>query len=391
MKNTIGSKFDRIVEVKVTGKNIHNYIKRVIMKNHINVIKLTYLDYHNVLLILKYDDYLELIKYKSIYDIKITKRYGSLKFKDFLKKNYILMIFICIGISIIILLSNFIFSIDVIHSSSKIRNLVMDELDRYGIRKYNFKKNYKQLEEIENKIIENNKDRLEWIEITVSGTKYTVRVEERKLNSESEVYQYQSIITKKNCVLYEVDATAGEKVKKPNEYVRSGDVVISGYITKPDGSSTMTMAKGRVLGEVWYMVEVDFPYTYYEEKLTGRKKKVYVINFLNKKINLFQFKKYHTFNTKKKVIFNNNLINISFDKELQYEAEIISNIYTYDEAIEHAIEIGKNKLISDNKDIMKIKDTDIISSIDKGSSVHVKIFVKAIEDVGEIQKIDIDS
>jgi similar to stage IV sporulation protein len=391
MKNTIWRKFERIVEVKVTGKNINSYIKRFIIKRHINIFKITYLDYHNVLLILRYEDYLKLVKYKSIYDIRIVKRYGSLRFRDFLIKNYILFISVFLGISLIIFLSNLIFSIDVIQTSSGIRNLVLDELDKYGIKKYRFKKTYKQLEEIENKIIENNKDKLEWIEITSMGTKYIVRVEERILNSDDEVYQYQNIISKKNCVLYEVTASSGEKLKKANEYVKNGDVVISGYITKTDGSSFMTMAKGRVLGEVWYMINIDYPYTYYEEKFTGKKKKVYVINFLNKKINLFQFKKYHTFNTKKKVILNNNLINISFVREVQYDVEVISDIYTYDEAIEKAIEIGKNKLISDNNDIIKIKDVDIISSVDKGNSVSVKIFVKVIEDVSEIEKINIDS
>ncbi len=393
MKNTFWRKFERIVEVKVTGKNINSYIKRFIIKRHINIFKITYLDYHSVLLILRYDDYLKLVKYKSIYDIRIVKRYGSLRFRDFLIRNYILFISVFLGISLIIFLSNLIFSIDVIQTSSGIRNLVLDELEKYGIKKYRFKKTYKQLEEIENKIIENNKDKLEWIEITSMGTKYIVSVEERILNSDEEVFQYQNIISKKNCVLYEVTASSGEKLKKANEYVKSGDVVISGYITKTDGSSFMTMAKGRVLGEVWYMINIDYPYTYYEEKFTGKKKKVYVINFLNKKINLFQFKKYHTFNIKKKVILNNNLINISFVREVQYEVEVISDIYTYDEAIEKAIEIGKNKLISDNNNnnIIKIKDVDIISSVDKGNSVSVKIFVKVIEDVSEIEKINIDS
>lgn len=391
MKNNIKWKFDRIIEIKISGKNVNRYIKRNVIKNHINILKLTYLNDQEAFIILKYDDYLKLCEYKSIYDIKVVNRFGRLKFGDKIRENYILILFLIMGIALITFLSSFIFSIDVIHSSSSIRNLIVEELSNHGIKKYGMKKSYEELEKIEEEILEDNKDKLEWIEIESSGTKYIVRVEMRKLNSEKDEFTYQSIVTTKNCILYEVDAIRGEKVHKPNEYVKKGDTIISGYITLPDGSNSMTMASGRVLGEVWYTIEVEYPYTYYEEKLTGKSKTVYVVNFLGHKLSLFQFHKYHSFNKKTKRLFQNNWIDFSFSKEIQYEAEIISNIYTYDEAIDKAIEVGESKLMEDNDKIEYIKDEDMISSDDTGRGVYIKLFVKAIEDVGEIIKIEENS
>ena len=150
----------------------------------------------------------------------------------------------------------------------------------------------------------------------------------------------------------------------------------------------MTMAKGKVLGEVWYTIEIEYPYTYYEERLTGKSKKFYVIDFLGYKFPILQFNKYRSFNKKSKVIFKNNILNISLSKETQYEVEVISNIYTYDEALAKAISIGEEKLMEDNNKIEKISDIDILESKDTGSSIYVKLFVKAIEDVGEVLKID---
>lgn len=391
MKNNIKWKFDRIIEIKISGKNVNRYIKRNVIKNHINILKLTYLNDNQAFIILKYNDYLKLCEYKSIYDIRVVNRYGRLKFGDRIRKNYILILFLIMGIALITFLSSFIFSIDVIHSSSSIRNLIVEELSNHGIKKYGIKKSYEELEKIEEEILEDNKDKLEWIEIEPSGTKYIVRVEMRKLNSEKEEFTYQSIVTTKNCILYEVEAIKGEKVHKPNEYVKKGDTIISGYVTLPDGSSSMTMASGKVLGEVWYTIEVEYPYTYYEEKLTGKSKNVYVVNFLGHKLSLFQFNKYHSFNKKTKILFQNNWIDFSFSKEIQYEAEIISNIYTYDEAIDKAIEVGESKLMEDNDKIEYIKDEDMISSEDTGSGAYIKLFVKAIEDVGEVIKIEENS
>ena len=387
MKNNILWKLDSIVEVKISGKNIHSYIKRMIIKNKINVLKLTYLSYREVLLILRYEDYLKLCEYSSIYDITIVKRYGRLRFFEFLKKNSFLFLFFALGIVFLIFLSHFIFSIEVIHSSSEIRNLIYDELEEHGISKFHLKKGYYELEEIEEDILEDNKDKLEWIEIISSGMKYIVRVEERKLNEEEEEFQYQSIVAVKNCVLYEIDAIRGEKVKQVNDYVEKGETIISGFITLADGSSSMTMASGTVLGEVWYTIEVEFPYTYYEERLTGNSRRVYVINFLGHKFSLFQFGEYRSFNRKSKVLFQNNMLDISFSSETQYEAEIISQIYTYDEALEQAISIGEEKLMKDNDRIVEIRDEDILKSEDTGSGVYVKLFVKAIEDVGAVEKI----
>lgn len=387
MKNNIIWKLNKIIEIKVSGKNVHNYIKRVIIKNKINILKLTYLNYKEVLIILKYEDYLKLSKYKSIYNIEVIKKYGRLKLIEKIKKNSILITFLILGIILIIFLSKFIFSIEVIHSSTEIRNLLYKELENYGIKKYTFKKKYTTLEKIENKILKNNKDKLEWIEIIESGTKYIIKVEERKLNNTKEEYQYQSIIASKNCILYEIDAIKGEKVKQVNEYAEKGDTVISGYITLPNGTTNITMAKGRILGEVWYTIEIEYPYTYYEEKLTGKSKKFYVFNFFNVKIPLFQFNKYRSFNKQNKIIFKNNILDISFSKEIQYELEIISNIYTHDEAINKAITLGLNKLKEDNNKILEIKDEDILNTTDTKNGVYVKLFVKAIEDVSEIKQI----
>jgi len=391
MKNNILLKLDRIIEIRISGKNVYSYIKRVIIKNKINIFKLTYLNYKEVLVTLKYEDYLKLCEYKSVYDIEIVNKYGTLSFVDKLKKNSILIFFLILGIILISFLSKFILDIDVIHSSVEVRNLLFNELEEYDISKYKLKKGYYELEKIEDKILEDNKDRLEWIEIIESGTKYIVRVEERKLNLEEKRFQYQSIVSSKNCVLYEVDAVSGEKVKRANDYVKKGDTVISGYITLPNGSTNMTMAKGKVLGEVWYTIEVDYPYTYYEERLTGKSKKFFVINFLGYKIPIFQFNKYRSFNKKSRIIFENNITDISFSRETQYEVEVISNIYTYDEALNMAIGIGKDKLINDNNKIEKIGSVDILEERDTGSGVYVKLFVKAIEDVSQIVKIDLDN
>ena len=386
MKNRYLEKFDSIIKIKIEGKNINNYIKRLI-KRKLNIIKLIPISYKEVHLIVKYQDYKKITKYKSTYKISIINTYGTLKMKKTLKKNTILISSLLIGFIIITILSNMIFSIDIIHQDKQIRTLVKKELEINGIKKYQFKKKYQDLEEIENKILKNNKDKLEWIEIIESGTKYIVRIEERKVNTKDEVYRYQSIISKKEAILTQIKAIQGEKVKNINDYVKKGDTIISGYITLPDNTTKLTMAKGEVYGEVWYEVTVNYPFIYQEEKLTGRSKTVYVLNFINKRFSILDFDKYKSFNTKDKVLLSNPIININLTKEKQYELIVKDEVYPEDIALTKAKDYIKQKLMKDNPDIKEIKNITILSQETTDSTLNLKLFISAIEDIGELIEI----
>lgn len=386
MRNRYIEKFDSIIKIKIEGKNINNYIRRLI-KRKINIIRLIPISYKEVHLIIKYQEYEKLTKYKSTYKISIIDSYGTIKIKKNIKKNTILLLATLIGLLLIITLSNVIFSIDIIHQDKEIRNLIKKELETNGIKKYQFKKNYKNLEKIEDKILEKNKDKLEWIEIIESGTKYIVRIEERKVNTKDEVYKYQSIISKKDAIITKIKATQGEKVKNVNDYVKKGDTVISGYITLPNNTTQITMAKGEVYGEVWYQVTVEYPFIYQEEKLTGRSKTIYVLNFINKRFSILDFDKYKSFNTKDKILLSSPIVNINLVKEKQYELIVKDEVYPEDIAIKKAEDYIRQKLKKDNPNIKKIKNITILSSETTDSTINLKLFISAIENIGDLIEI----
>lgn len=386
MRNRYLEQFDSIVKIKIEGSNIHNYLRRI-SKMKINIIRIIPVSYREVYLVLKQSEYQKLLKFKSIYQVSIIEYYGKLKIQKSFRKNSILLMFLMMGMLLIIFLSHVIFSVEVIHQDKEIRQLMERELAKYDIKKYTLKKSYEELESIEDQILNDNKDRLEWIEIIEYGTKYTVRVEERKLNEQEKNFQYQSIVSKKNAVLVEIDAIRGEKVKNLNEYVKEGDTIISGYITLPNNTKVKTMAEGTVYGEVWYQVNIDYPFVYQESNLTGRSKTVYVFHFLNRRISLFDFEKYKSFQTKDKVLVSSNLLPICFIKEKQYEMIVKDEVYTEDIVKVKAIDYIKDKMMKDNSYIVKIEEVKIMSSESDEDSIQFQLFVRAIEDIGVVVPI----
>ncbi len=388
MKNTFFNKFNSIIKIKIEGRNINNFIKRII-KNNINIIKYIPISYKEAILIIRYEDYLKIKKIKTIYEITVISKYGRLKIKEKLKQNKYLLFFLIMGIILLYTLSNIIFNIEVIHSSSEVKNLVYKELKENGIKKYIFKKSYEEIEKIEEKILEDNKDKIEWIEITETGTSYIIRVEERKIKEDNDDNVSYDIVSSKNAIIYSIEATSGEKVKKTNDYVTKGDVIISGSITKPDGNKIIGTAKGEVYGEVWYVVEVDYPFIYKEETQTGKVKEVYVINFLGHRISLFDFNKFKTYSVNSKILLNNNFLPINLVKEKQYELNVIDEYYTEEEVIDNAIELAKDKLLT-NKTIKEIKDITILEENNYSSKISLKLFISVIENIGEYREIQLE-
>ena len=246
MKKKLLYIFSSNVKIRVSGRNINLFIKRLI-KNNINVIRVIPVSYKEVLLIVDYNDIEKIDRIKTIYKVEIVKYYGKLRLLRFIKKNIFIISFLIIGIIMIYVLSNIIFSIDIIHSNSNIISLVDGELKSHGIKKYGFVKSYDELEKIKKEILEDNRDSLEWLEIIRSGTKYIVRVEERSINSDINSDNNYSIVAKKNAVIKSIIAYNGEKVKEVNSYVKKGEEIISSYVTMPNNEKVFSGANGKVI------------------------------------------------------------------------------------------------------------------------------------------------
>lgn len=387
MKDKILKIFSSSIKIKVTGRNINNFLKRLI-NNNINIEKVIPISHKEIDLIINYQDLDKVLKLKTIYNIKIVRYYGKLRIIKRIKKDIFILSSLLISLLLIYTLSNVIFKVEVIHSNKNIIKLVTKELEDNGIKKYKFVKNYQEIEKIKNKILEENKDTLEWLEIIREGTKYTIRVEERIINNKPKDNKIYNIVASKNAVIKNIYAESGEKIRSINTYVKKGDIIISSDITLPNNEKISKTASGKVQGEVWYNINIEYPYQYHEIKYTGNKKKVLVLNLLNKRISFFDFHKYKTFNRNIKYIFNNNITPISLIYEDEYETNIINEVYDYNTAKEKAITKAKEKILEKYPNIKDITNIKIINEEDKKNKISLNLFVTCLEDITEYQEVD---
>lgn len=387
MKNNLLFLVKSKLTINVKGNNIERFIKRL-KNNNIEILNIIYISNNEVNLKVYKEDFDDVLKLKTIYETKVLNYYGISKIKNNILSNKFIIIFILIALIALYIVTNMMFTIDVITNDSKMEKLLIEQLSDLGIKKYNFKKNYLELQEIKNKLLDSNRDDIEWIEIENIGTKYIIRYEARIKNNEQTNTPLRNIVAKKDCIITDMNITSGQIIEEINTYVKKGDVIVSGYITLNGSVKDTVSSSGTVYGETWYKVSITYPYKYKEVYETGNVAKVFVVKFLNREIELFNFNKYNTKNIIEKNILKNNVLPIKFVRQVQKETKVIDENNTEEELVEKAVVLAQRKIEEKLDDDEYVKDYKILNKTKYSDSIMLNIFFNVIENVTEYEEIE---
>ena len=365
--------------VSIKGKNLKRFL-RYLYKSNIRFINIVLLE-DELFCKVDEDNYKRLISIRTSYEIELKKVYGFIYIKEVIKNNMIFIISFILGIFYLIILSNIIFDIDIVHDDKEIRKIIKNDLNKLNIKKYSIIKNYNYLKKVKEIIIKNNKDKIEWLEIERVGSKYIIKLEKRIKNKEDIKTDNRHIVAKKNGIIKKIEAHNGEILKKVNDYVSKGDIIISGEIHKGEDIKNNVSATGVIYAEVWYKVKVSLPIYYYKEEKTGKRIKTIKIKYLNNEFNFlnknFLYKK-----SNNKVFYNDFynmfLVGYGTDEELA----IIDSINTM-EFDNIALSLAREKIINKldiNEYIISQKK---LKTIINDSTINVEVFFKVYENVSK--------
>ena len=369
--------------IVIEGKNPDYFFKKLLTRN----VKIYFLEksYNKLILVVDDDGLNKIKKIKTSYKYQILNYYGVARVKHYLRYSYLFFICFVGGVLLNIFLSNIIFSVEVIHSNNYIKELVSNDLKRYGIEKYHFKVSYKRKEAIIKEILKKENNDLEWIEIEEMGTKYVVRVEERKKNRDTEVCSKRDIVALKDAMILEIKAEEGEVVAKKYDYVHKGDIIISGNIHNKEDLMSTRCARGHVYGEIWYKVDLEIPKKYHEEIVTGREKSQLEFIFLNKHFTLFN--KFKTYKREEFVILDKSILPIKISYTKYLETVVNEFQYNYNNIDDFALKKAVDKVYTKyGKDIV-IQDKKVLKKEEKNSKIRVEVFIKVKEDITDFREI----
>ena len=366
---------NKYILIKVNN-NINRFINKCNSYN-IELFNIRYIDKNNIIAKIEKDKYDIIKKYNYYSDITIYKNLGLDYLKDkILKLKYFILLFISCLISMYII-SNIIIKIEIIHSNKEIRELVNEELNNYGITPLSYKKNFYQLDEIKNKILENNKNKLEWISITNIGMKYVVRIEERIIDDIKEDKEYCDVISKKEALITNIFSDKGEILVSVNDLVKQNDILITGTLKNNEEIKNYTCANGIIMGKVWYKTDITIKREYEKKVYTGKKRYNILINH-----KILRNNKYKFFD--KKYILKNKFFSIY--KEIKYDKKKYK--YKEKEGIDKALlEIDK-KLKEKIGSKGKILDKKILNKNINNKEIRLDVFVITEESIGKVVELE---
>lgn len=372
---------NKYIIIKVT-QDIKRFINKCNSYN-IELYNIKYIDKDNIIVKIKKDDFDNIKIYNYYSNIEIYNKVGMDYYIHKINKlKYFILCFV-IMIICMFLVSNIILKINVIHSNKKVRELVYSELYDNGIKIFSIKKDFNKLENIKNKILENNRDKLEWISITNIGMTYVVRVEERIIDNINDEHDYCNVVATKEGIVTNIFSDKGDILVNVNDIVRKGDMLITGNLIVNEETKNYTCASGRVMAKVWYTTNISLKRDYLKKEYTGKKR----INFyINHKV--LRNNKYSKFD--KKYFINNKYIKVY--KEIEYKEKK----YKYNEldSVNKALLEIDNKFKNKLGDKGKIIDKKILNKSINNKEINIDVFVITLEDISkqiELNKEDINN
>lgn len=334
-----------------------------------------------------YDDYLYI---RRRYKCHIVKYYGKKNIVNIYENNKYVLLSLIISFMLLFLLCNTIFDIKINSDDKDIINIINDSLSDNGIDVYKRKVSFDKLNSIKNKILEDNKDTLEWIEIREKGCIYYIDVTPRvKSNNNVDNSLPSDIVAEKDGVIKHIVVHRGSKVIDNGDYVKKGDILISGNIIKNENVIDKVHSEGVIYAETWKTVNISIPFKridYVYKKTINH----YYLDIFGHKFTISG--KYDSDNTinKKSIVLDKPYLFFKLYKEekkiYDYNEVILNKEEAYNEALNRSIDVINKKLSSDEYIISK----KVLKKEVKRSKINLEVFFKVYEKIGvtsEIQDI----
>lgn len=238
-------------------------------------------------------------------------------------------------------------------------------------------------------------DDISWISINIIGTVAEVQIRESEpIPKSPEEYDAANIVAAKDGYIERFEDTRGNVVAKIGDFVREGELLVSGLYDSQTEGLRYTSAKGRVLARTESVFSVSIPFEYEKKVYTGRVFTEKYLIFFEKEIKIFtkggnSYDSCDTIDTVEKLdLFGAGGLPVAIRtvKYLEYTTE--SATRNEDEAGELAFSKLETILMSFSQSAELTKKSVTFEITDKEYKLVCRI--EAIEDIARVQEIEIN-
>ncbi|MFA9455848.1 sporulation protein YqfD [Halalkalibacter sp. AB-rgal2] len=393
MRNQWLSNISGVVRIRVTGRYVEQVLNRCINEG-ITIWNVKRVNNDAIIASLHLEDVKRLrpLLRQSQCKIVFTHRRGWPFLLKSMGSRFGFVAGIAIFFVLILLLSNVVWNIEVKGASPKVENELRQVIQELGVKRGVFQFTLPNVEYIQREVSERVEDAT-WIGVRQKGTTYEFEVVEQQLPEEAERYSPRHLVATKEAIINKVFVEHGQSVVKINDFVREGDLLVSGYIGKEgEEEQKIVAAQAVILGEIWYKSEVEVPLEALFTTLSGERKVKHHLEIGGISLPIWGFGK-HSFeqveqdNHVKPIRFFQWTLPISYERVTYYESVDYERTYTKDEAIAAAKKRAKAELIQHLPNDAEVIGEKVLHEALENGKVKLQIHYQVIEDITSEQPI----
>lgn len=371
--------------IKVIGDDVETFINRC-LQNDVDISNIQRVSVHSIVCTVKTEDVgkLRMLLRESHCKFHVMNRKGipfylrKLSFKKGFVAGMVLFA------TLLFILSNMVWHIQVVGADPQVEQKVRQVLDDIGVKNGKFQPSLPAEEDIQYAINE-RVNKVAWVGVKLQGTTYTFRIVEKEVPEKKEGLTPRNLVAKKKAVIHEMYVEQGEPKVKADDYVKKGDVLVSGKIGDEDHHKIVP-AKGKIRGETWYETSVTMPLSAELETYTGERTSEHAIEIFGLRIPYWGFLQpdYNDYDVKTNKTPWRILgwqLPIAFEKKTYLQTEKNQHTYTKKQAIQKAKKVGENDLQAKLGKDSEIKSGKILRQSMDNDKVKVLFYFTVIENI----------
>lgn len=324
--------------------------------------------------------------------VRICKKGGMPMIFHKYKKRYFFMWGFIVALCFITVMSQFVWSIEIVGNERVEREKILDALASLGLKKGAYAKGF-DARDLKNKALL-ELDELSWIWVDIKGSRAIVNVNEKtpapEMIPKNEVCD---IVASRDGVIKDITIKEGQSRIEIGQTVMKGQLLISGVIKSERISERYTRSSGDVYARTWYEATNVYPLSRQIRTPTGKKISQNSLCIGNMHIDFFLknknlYENYDVIEQRHDLVIFGKYMGISWEERQYQEVEITYEQVSCEYVLSQAEEELKKQIIPDTKENAVLQASEITYIHQDDENIKVTLTQEYCEQIGVEKKIE---
>jgi similar to stage IV sporulation protein len=379
------------VKLKLTGKQIEPFIN-LAAKQHLQLwdIRFKANDAVEFKILLQHFFCLRPLLRQTSCKMHVLERYGAPFFLDRLGTRKFLIAGMLLFAVVLFLMSSVIWQVKVVGNEKIKTAYILEVAKKQGIHPLQWKFKLRSPESL-SKELQRQLPSASWVGVQFHGTQLTIEIVESAQPEDKPLLNPRHLVASVNAIITQIKAEKGMPIVKIHTFVRKGDVLISGLIGSIPNQQVV-VAKGDVMGEVWYTSKIEVPLVIKQNSYTGESaKRLYVI-IGNRALQIsgYRQKKFEQFtreSVRKSLQWHKWTLPIGWIQESLQETQILEQKRNEEEAVKLGMQQAQASILEGIDPNARITAQKILHERVENGTVYMEVHFEVEQSIVQEQPI----